>query len=130
MNPIGKLTQELVIGDFTDGESTTGYADFDSALPAGAIPLAWKATVATAFTGTAASATMQIGVSGDVDRFSAITTGSVFTAGTIGAAVVAADAVKGIASTVTPRVTITEATDFGKITAGAVTIDLYYIDAA
>ena len=46
----------MVIGDFTDGTSTSGYADVDTNLPAGAIPLGWSITTTTAF-GTDASYT-------------------------------------------------------------------------
>ena len=42
------------VGDFTDGASTSGYYDFTSTLPVGAIPLGWKANVTTAFASSAA----------------------------------------------------------------------------
>lgn len=42
----------LTLDDFTD-VSTTGYVDFDTKLPAGAIPLAWQVTVDEAFTDVA-----------------------------------------------------------------------------
>ena len=39
----------IAYDDFTDGTGTSGYYDFTSTLPIGAIPLAWKAKIVTAF---------------------------------------------------------------------------------
>ncbi len=125
------LSQSFSIDDedFTDVENATGYADFDIALPAGAIPLGWKGTVVTAFTGTGTTtATMSVGITGDLDRFSADATKSVFTAGTVGSMALAADACDGIDDAVTVRVTVTEDSDFTSIDAGLLIVDFYYIE--
>lgn len=122
-----KLQQSLVLADFTDNGNTTGYADFETPLPAGAVPLAWKAVVSQGFTGDT-TAVMQLGVSGDLDRFSNVTDQSVLAAGTVGSRV-ADDGLDGIAAAQTPRVTITGAADFGNISAGALVVELYYIES-
>ena len=46
-------SQVLEIADFTDGDSTTGYIDVETTLPIGAIPIAWKIDVLSAFANTA-----------------------------------------------------------------------------
>ena len=121
-----KLQQVLALADFTDNTNTTGYADFDEQLPAGAVPLGWKAVVSTGFTGDT-TAVIQVGVAGDLDRFSNVTDQSVLAAGTVGSRV-ADDALDGIAAAQTPRVTVTGTADFTSIVAGAMTVELYYIE--
>jgi len=119
-------SQVMNLADFTDNTDATGYLDFDAALPAGAIPIGWKARILTAFTG-GASAILSVGIAGDLDRFSADTAKSIATASTIGASTIAADACDGIEANVATRVTITEAADFGLINAGSMIVELYYI---
>ena len=124
---IGVLSKSAAYGDFTDNEDTTGYLDFDDDLPAGAIPLGWKAVVATGFTGDT-TAVAQVGVAGDLDRFSAVTDQSVLGAGTVGASALGrSDCLDGIAAAQTPRITVTGAADFSSISAGQMTVYLYYL---
>ena len=118
------IEQALAIADFTDVD-TTGYVDLTDSLPAGAIPLGWKAVVTAGFTGDT-TAVVQVGVAGDLDRFSSVADQSVLAAGTVGAGV-AADANDGIAAAQTVRVTVTGTADFTSIAAGAMTLRLYYI---
>lgn len=120
-------SQALKIADFTDNANTTGYIDFDYALPAGVIPIAWKAVATTGFTGDT-SAVISVGISGDTDAFSADTAQSVFAAGTVGSSALAAAACDGIGDTVTPRVTVTGGSDFGGVTAGEMTVEIIYLD--
>lgn len=118
------LTESIVASAMTDGGSTSGHKDFANTIPAGSHILGWRAVVSTAFTGDT-SATIMVGVSGDTDRFSADTSQSVFATGTVGSASLAADALDTMATAITPRVTITSATDFTNVAAGgtaAVTI--------
>ncbi len=114
---------------FTDDGSTTGYTDIADVLPVGAIPLAWKATVSTAATGCS-TAIVQVGIAGDVDRFSADVTGDLTTTGIIGAACIAADTCKGMNAEQTVRITVTEDDDFTNFTAGVFKVFLYYIKTA
>lgn len=123
--PIHSIRQNVVIGDFTDGGGTSGYVDLTTQLPAGALPLGWKAKVNTGFTGDT-TAVVQVGVSGDVDRFSAVTDQSVLAAATVGSRA-NADGADGINAAQTIRVTVTGASDFGLIAAGDMDIEAFYI---
>jgi len=120
-------SQTIAIADFTDNTDATGYIDFDDALPANAMVIGWKAVVSTAFAGDTTSV-MQVGVSGDVNKYSANTAQSCHTAGTLGSLALAVDAVTGMSTAKTPRVTITEDSDFGDITTGSMKVYIYYID--
>lgn len=127
---IGVISQSVAFGDFTDNEDTTGYVDLDDELPAGAVPLAWKAVVSTGFSGDT-SAAIQVGVSGDLDRFSAVTDQSVLAAATVGASALGnSDSLDGIAAAQTVRVTVTGAADFSSISAGVMVVSLYYMRSA
>ena len=121
------LTQRFAVAAFTDDGSTSGHVDFSSALPAGALVLGWEAIVAAGFAGDT-SAVVKLGISGSTGDFSATTSGSCFASGTVGSAPVAATAYK--ATSVTPRVTVTSATDFTSVVsnaAGDMTITIAYI---
>lgn len=119
------LAQTVDITDFTDNAGTaTGYVDL-RALPKNALVLGWKAVVTTGFTGDA-TAVIQVGVSGDLNRYSAVTDLSVLAAGTVGASV-SNDANVLALTAATPRVTVTGGADFTSITAGAMTVTVYYI---
>ena len=75
---------------------------------------------------------MMVGVSGDTDRFSADTSGSIIAAANKASLALAADAGKSIGAAITPRVTISDtkgtSPDFGDFTAGALTLTIYFID--
>jgi len=130
LNYVKCSEQDIALADFTDGTDATGYVDLDD-LPIGAMILGWRAEITTAFAGTTA-ATMQIGISSDVNRFSADTTSSVIAAAIKGSLALAVDAAKSIGAATTPRVTITDtkgsSPDFGDFSAGAMTITIAYID--
>lgn len=117
-------SQTIDHSQFTDGTSTSGYLDL-RALPASALVLGWKAVVTEAFTGNS-SAAISVGVSGDTDKYSAVTDLSVYAIGTVSASV-ANDANVGVQAAQTPRVTVTGGSDFTNITAGKMTLTIYYI---
>ncbi len=121
------VSQNLKYDDFTDGGSTSGYIDFDTDLPAGAMPIGWRAVVTAGFASDT-TAVMQVGISGDVDKYSANTAQSCLTAGTVGSMVLAADAWTAHATAKTPRVTVTGAADFTSIDAGAMQVEIFYIE--
>jgi len=121
------LSETVAIGDFTDGTDATGYIDLSTALPEGSLVLGWQADVKTGFTGDT-SAAVQVGESGNVDRFSAVTANSCLTADVVGSPAAAVAANHGyLAAAVTPRVTITGASDFGNFAAGEMDIKLIYV---
>lgn len=119
------VSKQMDYDDFTDNTNTTGYCDFTDTLPAGAIPVGWKAVVATGFTGDT-TAVIQVGVDGDLDRFSEATDQSVLAAATVGG-IPPSDTGDGMNAAQTPRVTVTGAADFTSISAGSMTVYLYYV---
>lgn len=120
------ISQTLAYGDFTDNGDATGYIDFTTGdLPEGAIVLGWKADVTEGFTGDT-TATIMVGKSGDTDAYSAETDKSVFAIDIVRSA--AQESKAACNATVTPRVTVTGASDFGNISAGAMTVTIYYLD--
>jgi hypothetical protein len=121
-------TTGLDFDDFTDGGSTSGHVDLTTALPAGALVIGWRATVATGFTGDT-TAVIGVGVSGDTDRFSQDGTQSVLAAATVGSANPAtADGGDGLNAAQTVRITVTGTADFTSIAAGSISLfEVFYI---
>lgn len=128
-NPIGQVAQVIDYDDFTDSGATSGTLSLTNTIPAGAIPIAWRAVVSTAFAGTGVSTVnLQAGVSGDVDRFSASDGQSIAAAATVGdSALGEAIGCDGMASAQTILLTVTEDDDFTDITGGTLTFYMYYI---
>jgi len=123
---VALATQTLGYASFTDNTDATGYIDSTgSQIPAGAIVLGFKAVVATGFTGDT-TAVIQVGINGDLDRFSAVTDQSVLAAATVGASG-ASDAQDGMNAAQTIRVTVTGGADFTSISAGSMVVTVYYI---
>lgn len=118
---VAVLTETLLKSAFTDGGGTSGFKDFAGTIPLGSQILGWRGVTTTAWTGDT-SAVLQLGVSGDVDRFTADTTYSVFATGVDGSTAIAADAGDGIAAAVTPRATVTSGADFTNVASGATTV--------
>jgi hypothetical protein len=122
------VAQTVAYTAFTDGGSTSGYVDLAVAIPAGSRFLGWQIVVGTGFTGDT-TAVVQVGVSGNVDRFSQVTSGSVLVAGTIGSG---SPAVSGdpnyIETDTTVRVTVTGGADFTSISAGSMTVIYFFSD--
>ena len=116
-------SQSLVYSAFEDNLDTTGYIDFTGSLPAGAFVIGWQAIVSTGFTGDT-TADIQVGIEDYIGIFSADTAQSVLAAATVGSATLAATGYVGTA--VNPRVTVTGGADFGSITAGSMTVKIYY----
>lgn len=120
------LAQTMLIGDFTDNLNTTGYKDFATQIPAGAQIIGWQADVRTGFTGDT-TAVVQVGVSGNLDRFSAVTTTSVLAAAVVGCQAPGATDVTYLSSDTTVRVTVTGGADFTSISAGEMDVKILYI---
>lgn len=122
-------SQSLAIGDFTDNADTTGYIDIDVDLPANAIVVGWKAVVSEGFAGDT-TAVMQVGIAGDLDKYSGVTTVSCLAAATVGAIGNTDSALATTAQTV--RVTVTGGADFTTIATaanGLAVVSLYYFIA-
>jgi hypothetical protein len=123
---VTELTETVTRAASTDNTDTTGFKDFAGTIPLGSIILGWRTNTTTGWTGDT-SAVMQIGVAGDLDRFTADVTSSVFAAGVDGSNALAADASDGIAAAVTPRVTVTSAADFTNVAAGTTVVSIIYV---
>ncbi len=123
---VNVISESMAFGDFTDNTDTTGFYDFvSSTLPAGAIPLGFKAIVSTGFTGDT-TAVIQVGIAGDLDRFSLNTDQSVLAAASVGS-LPATDGADGLDAASTPRVTVTGGADFTSISAGVMVVYVYYL---
>ena len=120
------LTETKALVNFNDNTNETGYADFTSQLPAGALVLGWKAVTTTGFAGDTL-ATLQVGEAGNLNRFSAIITGSVMNVGTIGSHAPGTSDNPFCVAAVTPRLTVTGDSDFGNFNSGSVTVTSFYI---
>lgn len=129
-NALQAITKTVAVASMTDNTDTTGFIDFASnALPIGAAPIMAKFACSAGFAGDT-TATWKLGISGDLDRYSALTTNSCFTAITTSAFVKVATAVQGTDAARTPRLTITGTADFTSIVsnaAGAGVATLYYL---
>lgn len=124
---IGIIQETVSYDDFTDNEDATGTYELGTDIPAGALFLQATITAVTKFAGDT-SATLTIGDGTDVDRYNTGTP-SVFA----NAVIVAAGAASGTAihaTAATPTLTLTSATDFTSVSAGQVTVTLYYYQAA
>ena len=122
------VSQALAYGDFTDGLGLSGHIDFTTdQVPAGAIPLGFKAVVATGFTGDT-TAVIDVGISGDTNRFTADSTQSVLATATVGSNALAADACDGMNAAQTIRVTVTGTADFSSISAGSMVVTVYWVE--
>lgn len=121
---IRTLSETVTKGAMTDNGNTTGYKDFATQLPAGAIVLAVEFDVKTAFIGDT-TAVVQVGKSGALAIFTADTAQSIFTAGVKGSA--APVATQYVVSATTVRVTVTGGSDFGAISAGEMDVKIIYL---
>ncbi|MBT3201173.1 MAG: hypothetical protein HN350_14825 [Phycisphaerales bacterium] len=118
------VSQVLDFDDFTDNGDATGYIDFTTDdIPAGSIVTGWKAVPTAGFTGDT-TAVIEVGTAADPDAFSADTSQSVLAAATVGSGAAPDTAFVGAATT--PRVTVTGAADFTSISAGSMTVTVYY----
>ena len=122
---INKISATVGYAAFTDGGAAVGTYSLTDVIPLGALYLGTAVTAVTGFAGDT-SAAMTIGDGTDVDRYNT---------GTINVFATAADGIaSGIpsgslyhAAQVTPKITITTAADWTSVSAGSVTIEMYYI---
>ena len=121
-----KLSQTVAFGAFTDGLAAVGtYAMTAGAIPVGATFLFSAVTAITGFAGDT-SAVMTIGDGTDVDRYNTGTV-NVFTTAAAGVATGVPSGVQYHAAAKTPVLTVTTNADFTSVSAGSVTVELYYL---
>lgn len=121
-----KKTQTVTRAQFTDGLAAVGtFTATGLNIPVGATVLASAITAITGFIGDT-SATITIGDGSDVDRYNTGTP-SVFTTAAAGIATGVASGTKYHAAAIDPVLTVTSAADFTNVSAGSVTVVMYYI---
>jgi hypothetical protein len=129
LTAVATVTKAVTVATMTDNTNTTGYIDFATgAIPALSLVLGWKFVASGAFKGDT-SAVVQVGIAGNLDLYSATTSGSVFAAATVGSVVKTTGVFFQLAAA-TPRITITTASDFTSIVTdatGAGTCTMFYI---
>ena len=125
---LGCIEQTITYAQFTDNTDATGYKDLADPLPPGALVIGWRVRVATGFTGGGTSAIVELGVSGNLAVFSADTGQSVYTSGTIrGSASIVASSADYMNAGQTVRVTVSDSADFTNISAGVMTVTVWYL---
>lgn len=122
---IGVLTDTCTRATFTDGGSTAGTRVMAGVIPVGAIILGSKVLVNTTFIGDT-SAALIIGDGSDTDRYNTSTL-DVFTAtGYVQSGVPSGN--KLITTANSPTLTVTSNADFTNVSAGSVTVSIYYLN--
>jgi len=123
-----QVTLEETVGyaAFTDGGEDKGTYDITvGTIPAGATFLYAAVTAITGFAGDT-SAVLTFGDGTDVDRYNT-GTANVFTTAANGIACGAPSGVLYHAAAKTVTLTVTTAADWGSVSAGSVTVKLYYL---
>lgn len=111
---------------FTDGGGAAGTYTYTSSIPKGAVVTRTMITAVTGFAGDT-SATVTIGDGTDVDRYNTGTPNVFATATDIDAGAVSGTAYHSAAKA--PVVTITSGADWGSVTAGSITVTIFYYEA-
>ncbi len=123
---IAVLTQTVLFSAFTDGGAAVGtFALTAGTIPIGAIYLHSKVIVNAGFAGDT-SAALTIGDGTDVDRYNTSTI-NVFATAANGVAPGAPSGTIYHAAAVTPVLTVTTNADFTSVSAGSLTVSLFYI---
>lgn len=120
------LAETILRADMTDGGGTSGYKDFATSIPAGSLVIGNQFDVRTAFVGDT-SAVIDVGISGNTNNFTALSTVSVFTTGVRGVQGPGATDNTYLGSATAPRVTITSDSDFTNVSAGEVDVRILYL---
>lgn len=120
---VGVISQRVLRADFTDGGAAAGTLVLGNQIPVGA----WVERVllrnVTGFTGNT-SAVIIVGDGTDHDRYNTGTPSVFTTANAIDLGAPSGTQIHTAAASVT--LTVTAASDFTAVTAGALTIDIYY----
>lgn len=119
--------QTVAYTEFTDGGSTAGTLALNTSIPAGAVFLRSLVTDITGFAGDT-SAVLTIGDGTDVDRYNTGTP-SVFATAAAGADMGAPSGTAHHSAAKTPTLTVTSNADFTSVSAGALTVTLFWYEA-
>lgn len=122
------IQEQVGVGSFTDNTDATGQYDMGSSIPAGSRVLAATIHNITGFAGDT-TAVVTLGDGTDVDRYNTGTP-DVFTTAAEGVDMGVLSGTAWHTASVTPRITVTGATDFGLIASegnGDMTITIVFI---
>ena len=122
---VGVLSQTFAYDDFTDGGAAVGTAVFTGSVPAGAVLLGSKILVPAGFAGDV-SAVITVGDGSDVDRYHTGTP-DIFTTAAAGVESGVPSGSKLLTAANSPTLTVTTNADFTSVSAGSVTVSIYYI---
>lgn len=124
---IKKVAETFTSADCTDGGSTAGTYTFTEKIPADSLVLGCKYEVTTAFK-CDSTCVATVGDGSTADLFGV--TASVAAAATVGCSAKYASnkSLPFVETATAPVVTITEDSDFGDVTAGEMTVSVYYIE--
>lgn len=125
VGPLVKITETVSYDDFTDGGAAVGTYDLTVGIPVGATFLTAAVPAVTGFAGDT-SAVLTIGDGTDADRYNTGTP-SVFSTAANGVSVGAPSGTTYHATAATVRLTVTTDSDFTSVTAGSLTVALYYL---
>ena len=120
-----KISQTVAYDAFTDGGGASGYIDLTDTIPVGAYFLVAICTALTGFTGDT-SATAQIGDGTTVDRYNTGTP-NVFANEANGISLGDPSGIRYHDAEETVRVTVTSDGDFSSVSAGSMTIEIFYL---
>lgn len=120
-------SETVTRASFTDGGSTAGTYALGISIPAGAVFARSLVTAVTGFTGDT-SAVLTIGDGTDVDRYNTGTP-SVFTTASAGIDAGAPSGTLFHSTAKTPTLTVTSNADFTSVSAGQLTVTLFWYEA-
>jgi len=124
--PIVKLEETVAYSAFTDGGAAVGTYDITvGTIPAGATFLYSAVTAVTGFAGDV-SAALTIGDGTDVDRYNTSTI-DVFSTAANGVAAGDPSGTRYHDAAKTVKLTVTTNADYTSVSAGSVTVELYYL---
>jgi hypothetical protein len=119
-----KISQDISYSDFTDSGGTTGTLTMTKQLPEGAFVIGTKVDVRTGFTGDT-SCTLTAGKSSGEDEFTDGTSINIYTADVLGDS--AEDPLEFLAADTSVYLVATGASDWGLVTAGEMTVEIFYL---
>jgi hypothetical protein len=117
------IEERVTRAQFTDGGGTSGTYQMKEAIPVGATVIQTMVTSVVGFAGDT-TAVLVVGDGTDVDRYNTGTPSVFATATMIEAGV--PSGIRAHAAAIKPTLTVTGGSDFGAVTAGALTIRILY----
>ena len=118
------IVQRVTYSQFTDGGAAVGTLTLDGTIPAGAYVLRTVVVNVTGFAGDT-SAALTVGDGTTADRYNTSTINVFADAAALDGGAVSGTAIHATAKT--PKLTITSGSDWGAVTAGALTVKIFYL---